>query len=537
MFRSGVCRFGTSLLSAPITMTESVSPDRASGLLLHITSLPSRYGIGDLGPQAYRFADFLAASGQRLWQVLPLVPTGYGYSPYAAPSTYAGNAMLISPDRLLEEGWLTGEDVGDVPDFPSDEVAFAGVSAYKTGLLRAAWGRFSRQASPSERQAFETYCTEHAAWLDDWALFETIKQDHEEKEWMTWDAALRDRDPSALLAYQEANVDRILMRKFWQFLFEEQWSELKAYCNERDIRIFGDLPIYVAQDSADVWANRSLFTLREDGYPTTIAGVPPDYFSETGQRWGNPLYKWDAMKATGYAWWTSRMARILELVDLVRLDHFRGFEAYWEVPATEETAINGHWRKGPGADLFESLERTLGAVPLIAENLGVITQGVTDLMQRFDFPGMAILQFAFDSDASNEFLPHNYDEPLVAYTGTHDNDTLVGWWTNTASTQDADQIARAKAYCTAYLGLEAGHEVEQLPWKALEALMQSVARFVVTPVQDLLGLGADARMNTPGTTDGNWGWRLAVDALDAGVGARLAQLTQETGRGAAQSHG
>ncbi|NBW94339.1 MAG: 4-alpha-glucanotransferase, partial [Bacteroidetes bacterium] len=439
MFRSGVCRFGTSLLSAPITMTESVSPDRASGLLLHITSLPSRYGIGDLGPEAYRFADFLAASGQRLWQVLPLVPTGYGYSPYAAPSTYAGNAMLISPDRLLEEGWLTGEDVGDVPDFPSDEVVFAGVSAYKTGLLRAAWGRFSRQASPSERQAFETYCTEHAAWLDDWALFETIKQDHEEKEWMTWDAALRDRDPSALLAYQEANVGRILMRKFWQFLFEEQWLELKAYCNERDIRIFGDLPIYVAQDSADVWANRSLFTLREDGYPTTIAGVPPDYFSETGQRWGNPLYKWDAMKATGYAWWTSRMARILELVDLVRLDHFRGFEAYWEVPASEETAIHGQWREGPGADLFDKLEKNLGDVPLIAENLGVITEGVTKLMDRFGFPGMAILQFAFDSDESNEFLPHNYREALVAYTGTHDNDTLMGWWSDTASTQNAEQ--------------------------------------------------------------------------------------------------
>ena len=514
----------------PTAMPDQSSAERASGLLLHITSLPSRFGIGDLGPEAYRFADFLADSGQTLWQVLPLVPTGYGYSPYAAPSTYAGNAMLISPDRLLEDGWLTREDVGELPDFPSDFVLFERVSAFKTRLLTAAWERFSNQASPSEQEAFEAYCQAHARWLDDWALFETIKSDHEEREWMTWEPILRDREPSALMAYEKDNAERIRMRKFWQYVFESQWQDLKAYCNERGVRIFGDLPIYVAQDSADVWAKRHLFTLEENGYPTTIAGVPPDYFSETGQRWGNPLYRWDSMRASGYAWWTSRMARILELVDYVRLDHFRGFEAYWEVPASEETAINGQWKQGPGADLFETLEKHLGEVPLIAENLGVITEGVTDLMARFDFPGMAILQFAFDSDETNEFLPHNYTEALVAYTGTHDNDTLMGWWTNTASTQDAEQIARAKAYCTEYLGLDAGHEAEQLPWKAISALMHSVARFVVTPVQDLLGLGADARMNTPGTTDNNWKWRLAPDALDAGVGARLAELTRETNR-------
>jgi len=511
-------------------MPESAQSTRASGLLLHITSLPSRFGIGDLGPEAYRFADFMAESKQTLWQMLPLVPTGYGYSPYAAPSTYAGNPMLISPDRLLEDGWLTTDDLGKLPTFSDDEVLFASVSAYKDQLLRAAWKRFSSQASPSEKEAFDAYCATHAGWLEDWSLFETIKQDHDEKEWVTWQPELRDREPAALIAYQADNADRIAMRKFWQYLFEQQWMDLKAYCNERGVKIFGDLPIYVAQDSADVWANRHLFTLQEDGYPITIAGVPPDYFSETGQRWGNPLYKWDSMRATGYAWWTSRMARILELVDLVRLDHFRGFEAYWEVPASEETAINGQWREGPGADLFEALEKNLGEVPLIAENLGVITDGVTNLMQRFGFPGMAILQFAFDSDETNEFLPHNYDEALVAYTGTHDNDTLMGWWTNTASTQDAEQIARAKAYCAEYLGLDAGQEAEQLPWKALESLMRSVARFAVTPVQDLLGLGADARMNTPGTTNDNWKWRLAPGALDAGVGARLAKLTEETGR-------
>lgn len=511
-------------------MSETHAAQRASGLLLHITSLPSRFGIGDMGPNAYQFADFLADSGQTLWQVLPLVPTGYGYSPYAAPSTYAGNAMLISPDRLLEEGWLTAEDIGELPAFPVDSVLFERVSAFKMPLLRRAWERFKQQASPWEVEAFDGWCAKNAAWLDDWALFESIKSRHEEREWMTWTPSLRDRDPSALKAYESEHADGIRMRKFWQYLFESQWTDLKAYCNERGVRIFGDLPIYVAQDSADVWANRHLFTLAPDGNPTTIAGVPPDYFSETGQRWGNPLYRWDSMRGAGYAWWTSRMARILELVDFVRLDHFRGFEAYWEVPATEETAINGVWRQGPGADLFEALEQQLGEVPLIAENLGVITDGVTNLMQRFDFPGMAILQFAFDSDESNEFLPHNYSEPLVAYTGTHDNDTMLGWWRDTASTQDEAQIARAKAYCVSYLGLEPGKEEEQLNWKALEALMRSVARFVVTPVQDLLGLGADARMNTPGTTDNNWGWRMAPDALDAGVGARLAALTKESGR-------
>jgi len=483
-----------------------------------------------MGPEAYRFADFMQASNQRLWQVLPLVPTGYGYSPYAAPSTYAGNPMLISPDRLIADGWLTEDDVSDLPSFEVDSVSFAGVSAYKSGLLAKAWKRFDRQASPAEQEAFSSWCMANAHWLEDWSLFEVIKSDHEEREWMTWEVALRDREPAAMKAYQEEHADAIRMRQFWQYLFEQQWKDLKSYCNERGVLIFGDLPIYVAQDSADVWANRQLFTLDESGHPTTIAGVPPDYFSETGQRWGNPLYRWDVMKASGYAWWVSRMARILELVDLVRLDHFRGFEAYWEVPASEETAINGVWRDGPGADLFDALEANLGDVPLIAENLGVITQGVTDLMDRFGFPGMAILQFAFDSDDSNEFLPHNYQEPVVAYTGTHDNDTLMGWWRETASTQDADQIARAKAYCASYLSLDEGQEEDQLPWKAFESLMRSVARFVVTPVQDVLGLGADARMNTPGTTNDNWGWRLAPGKLTDELAERLAMLTTESGR-------
>ncbi len=506
-----------------------MSNQRASGLLLHITSLPGRYGIGDMGPEAYRFADFLEASGQSVWQMLPLVPTGYGYSPYAAPSTYAGNALLISPDILIEQGLLVPDDVVNTPQYPSDKVLYHDVSAYKYSLLKKAWERFKKRDSVEQNEAFASYCSNQESWLSDYALFKAIKNQHDELEWMTWSAGLRNREQDALDRFSIEHADTIDMIKFWQYLFEKQWRALRSYCNERSINIWGDLPIYVAQDSADVWANRNLFTLDEDGYPTTIAGVPPDYFSETGQRWGNPLYRWDTMKATGYSWWISRMSRILELVDMVRLDHFRGFEAYWEVPASEETAINGVWREGPGPDLFVALEKELGQIPIIAENLGVITSGVTDLMEQFDFPGMAILQFAFDTDDSNEFLPHNYPESIVAYTGTHDNDTFMGWWTNTASTQGADEIARAKAYCASYLELDQNHP-EELPWQGLKSLMKSRARFVVTPVQDLLGLDANARMNTPGTTYDNWNWRLEDGLLTAELAGRLASLSESTRR-------
>jgi len=506
-----------------------MSNQRASGLLLHITSLPGRYGIGDLGPEAYRFADFLRASGQSVWQMLPLVPTGYGYSPYAAPSTYAGNALLISPDILVEEGLLLPEDVVTAPKYPSKKVLFSDVSAYKYDLLEKAWQTHKTQKSSERHEAFAAYCRRQEFWLADYALFKAIKNQHDELEWMTWSSGLRNRNQQSLDAFKNEHADAIDMIKFWQFLFEKQWRNLRSYCNDRSIKIWGDLPIYVAQDSADVWANRHLFPLDSDGYPETIAGVPPDYFSETGQRWGNPLYKWDSMKKSGYAWWISRMSRILELVDMVRLDHFRGFEAYWEVPASEETAINGVWRQGPGADLFVALENKLGQIPIIAENLGVITSGVTDLMEQFGFPGMAILQFAFDTDETNEFLPHNYPESIVAYTGTHDNDTFMGWWTNTESTQGEDEIARAKAYCAQYLDFDPNHP-EELPWMGLKSLMKSSARFVVTPVQDLLGLDAGARMNTPGTTYDNWNWRLEAGLLTDELAERLAALTTSTHR-------
>jgi len=519
----------STLASQLFTRSGPMSHARASGLLLHITSLPGRYGIGDLGPNAYAFADFMGRSGQTLWQVLPVVPVGYGYSPYAAPSTFAGNPMFISPDVLVQEGLLAESDVTDVPDFPEDTVDFGPVQEYKFRLLERAYERFKGAPGQSFRHDYEAFCSRHAAWLDDFALYEALKQQHDLREWTAWERPYVMRESAAMDEARTTHAERMDMIRFWQYLFDRQWHHLKSYCNERGVQIFGDLPIYVAQDSADVWANRDLFHLDADGLATVVSGVPPDYFSAIGQRWGNPIYRWDVMKQTDYAWWKARMARILELVDLVRLDHFRGFEAFWQVPASEATAVKGEWMQGPGADLFHALERDLGQLPLIAENLGVITQGVTDLMAEFGFPGMAILQFAFDSGASNEFLPHNYREPLVAYTGTHDNDTFMGWWTLTQSTQDAAVVEEAKAYCREYLDLACDPD-GAIHWRGIRALMGSVARFVVTPMQDVLGLGAEARMNTPGLSSGNWGWRMAPDALTDETAARLRGLSEMFGR-------
>ncbi|WP_456424539.1 4-alpha-glucanotransferase [Rhodocaloribacter sp.] len=502
---------------------------RSSGLLLHVTSLPGPYGIGDLGPSAYQFADFLAYTEQRIWQVLPLVPVGYGFSPYAGLSTFAGNPMLISPDRLREQELLQDHDLEPRPDFPEDRVDFDRVKVYKKGLLRIAFERFESDAAPDDRARFEAFCRQNAHWLDDYALFMTLKEAHGGSAWTDWPRDLVRREKKALDRAREAYAEEIRMRRFWQFLFAEQWRALKAYCNERDVRLFGDLPIYVAHDSADVWANPELFHLDETGRPTVVAGVPPDYFSETGQRWGNPLYRWDVMRKNKYEWWTRRMKKILEDVDLVRLDHFRGFAAYWEVPASEETAVNGQWVTGPGADLFRTLRKRLGKLPVIAENLGVITDDVVELMETFDFPGMAILQFAFDDDADAEFLPHNYERHLVAYTGTHDNDTVLGWWTNTQSTQDAETIRRAHQFCRHYLDLDERRERE-IHWAFIRALFGSVADVAILPLQDLLGLGSEARMNTPGESAGNWAWRFTSDALTIPIATRLRTLTQLYGR-------
>ncbi len=505
---------------------------RSSGLLLHVTSLPSPFGIGDLGPTAYRFVDLLAGSAQRVWQMLPVVPVAYSYSPYASPSTFAGNPMLISPERLLEAGLLHPDEVAEPPSLPDHAVAFEKVIPYKLTLLERAFERFEAGGDAVDRQAFAQFCKDNADWLDDYALFMALKEIHPDVSWTAWPPPLARRDPDTLARARTHYARAARRHMFWQYLFDRQWAALHSYCREKGIAILGDLPIYVAHDSADVWAHPKLFFLDETGNPTVVAGVPPDYFSETGQRWGNPIYRWDVMQDNGFAWWTQRLQKALSLFDTIRLDHFRGFAAYWEVPADEETAINGRWVDAPGTAIFEQLQANLGPLPILAENLGIITDDVVALMKRFDFPGMAVLQFAFGGDADGEHLPHNYPTALVAYTSTHDNDTLVGWWNNDQSTLGAEAVARERAYALQYLNLDPD-DMQDLHWRCIRVLMASSASLVVTPVQDVLGLDSRARMNTPGTVGGNWGWRLLPDQFDHLAGepaARLRALTQIYGR-------
>ena len=489
---------------------------RSSGLLLHVTSLPGPYGIGDLGPEAYRFVDLLAEAGQTMWQLLPLTPTGLGHSPYASPSTFAGNPLLISPEALVEEGWLTADDL-DQPALPADRVDFERVASLKRGLLRQAFERARESGFPADYHAF---CEQHADWLDDYALFAALRDHYDGAAWPEWSPALARRVPGALDAAHAEHAEAVEQRRFAQFVFARQWEGLHDYARSRGVSIFGDLPIYVAHDSADVWANRDLFHLDPDGWPTAVAGVPPDFFSATGQRWGNPLYRWNHMRERGYAWWTARLARTLDLFDLVRLDHFRGFEAFWAIPADEPTAVGGRWAEGPGANLFDALGQALGhPLPLVAEDLGLITPEVRDLMDRFDLPGMAVLQFAF-GDPASEYLPHNYRPRLAAYTGTHDNDTIAGWW----RTLDDE----ARAFARRYLRLEETNE--PVHWAAVRAVLASVANLAVVPMQDVLGLGSEARMNVPGEEDGNWAWRFAWKDVDARAFARLRDLSELYGR-------
>ena len=478
---------------------------RAAGILLHPTSLPGRFGIGDLGPQAYAFADFLAAAGQHIWQVLPIGPTGYGDAPYQAFSAFAGNPLLISPDKLVEHGYLSASDIADVPAFPNAEVDFGWVVPYKSGLLRKAHRNF---ASTS---AFDAFVQKHAAWLEPYARFMALKSLNGGRMWTEW---TRHTPDPAEIAFQE----------FVQFEFFREWHDLKQYCAERAVRIFGDLPIYVAHDSADVWSNRDIFELDESGNPERVAGVPPDYFSATGQLWGNPIYNWARLTETNFRWWIDRLRATLDVFDMIRIDHFRGFEAYWAVPANEETAIHGAWIKAPGGQLFEAARKELGELPIVAENLGVITPEVENLRARFGFPGMAVLQFAFGTDPqSPTFRPHNYPHEIVAYTGTHDNDTTLGWWNSAGaghSTRSLDDIQREREFAKAYLHT-GGREMN---WAFIRAVLSSVADTAVVPLQDVLGLASVARMNTPATTSGNWKWRFTEDALTDALRDRLGQL-------------
>jgi len=491
--------------------------------LLHPTSFPGPYGLGDLGDEAYRFIDWMHSAGQRVWQILPLGPTGYGDSPYQSFSAFAGNPLLISPDKLVESGVLSPNDMKDAPELPEGHAEFDAVAEWKSQLLRRAYENFKARASDSGLQGFESFCNEMANWLDDFALYMALKEGHNGKAWTEWDPGLAQRDYHVVNMARHELQDVIDMHRFVQFQFYKQWWELRHYCNERDIIIVGDMPIYVAHDSVDVWANQDKFLLDEEGEPTVVAGVPPDYFSETGQLWGNPIYNWEAMAADGYGWWVSRMRTQLRTVDVVRIDHFRGFEAYWQVPAEEETAINGEWIDGPRDGLFEAFRHALGHdLPIMAENLGIITEEVEALRERFNLPGMAVFQFGFGEDAkSSAFPPHTFTKNLVAYTGTHDNDTTLSWWKELSKTDK-----KIAAYIKDYLDTS-GREFN---WVAMRALAASVADTVIFPLQDVLGLGNEARMNKPGQPEGNWKWRYKPNDLTAKTAKRLKDVTELYGR-------
>jgi 4-alpha-glucanotransferase len=496
-----------------------VSFPRASGILLHPTSLPGRFGIGDLGPEAYKFLDFLAAAGQRIWQVLPLGPTGYGDSPYQLFSAFAGNPLLISLEMLADEGLLTAGELAQAPEFPADQVDYGRVIRFKMPLLRAAYKRFESSAE------FDSFRNENAAWLDDFSLFMALKEAHGgEAIWSRWEPQIAARQPAALAEWRARLAEDIAALQFTQYLFFRQWRALHDYARDRGIQIMGDLPIYVAHDSADVWANPRLFQLDEQGDPAVMSGVPPDYFSATGQLWGNPIYRWDRMAEAGFPWWIDRLRASLALVDIIRVDHFRGIEAYWEVPAGETTAQNGRWVKGPGAALFEALQNALGELPIVAENLGVITPEVEAIRTQFGFPGMAILQFAFGKDPqAPDFKPHNYPRDRVAYTGTHDNDTTAGWWSSEGagdSTRTPEDVRQEREFTRKYLATD-GREMH---WVFIRTLMASVANTVLFPLQDVLGLGSEARMNTPAVPSGNWRWRYRAGMLTPEIGARLKEL-------------
>jgi 4-alpha-glucanotransferase len=507
-----------------------VSFSRSSGILLHPTSLPGHFGVGDLGPGAYRFADFLLASGQSLWQVLPLGPTGYGDSPYACFSAFAGNTLLISPEQLAQDGLLAQDDVASAPAFEDEErVDFQAANEFKKRLLEKAFALFRQTTDTGLRIAFESFCQRYASWLDDYALFRALKDAHGGAAWNEWEPALVRRDEAALGRARAHLRDEIEAQKFYQFLFFKQWFALKAYANERGIKLIGDIPIFVAHDSADVWTNPEQFKLDERGAPLVVAGVPPDYFSSTGQLWGNPLYNWERMRADGFRWWIARVAATLQTVDILRIDHFRGFAACWEIPGGDRTAERGRWVEAPGRELFTAIRQALGQLPIIAEDLGVITPDVEALRDDFGFPGMRILQFAFGGDPLNHDLPHNYHHNVVVYTGTHDNDTTVGWFKSeagTGSTRDAAQIEREREFCMKYLQTD-GREIH---WDFIRAVLASVADTAVVPLQDVLGLGTRARMNLPNSTSGNWAWRYKSDALSDDTGRRLKELTELYGR-------
>jgi 4-alpha-glucanotransferase len=498
---------------------ETMNRPRSSGVLLHPTCFPGKYGIGDLGAEAYRFVDFLVDAKQSLWQVLPLGPTGYGDSPYASFSSHAGNPLLIDLERLAEDGDLTAKELSTAPSFPAHYVDYGPVIEWKMNMLQCAVQRFEHRASPQRREAFEQFCAEKRHWLDDYALFMALKSAHGGTMWNAWELGLIQRQRAVLGAWREKLAGQARFHKYTQFQFFLQWTALRRYANQRGIKIIGDIPIFVAPDSADAWSDPQVFYMNEEGQLTVIAGVPPDYFSPTGQRWGNPLYRWDTIAADGFRWWIRRIQSVLELVDVLRIDHFRGLETYWEIPAAEPTAVRGHWVNGPGDAFFQALRGALGnELPIIAEDLGMITDEVRALRKRVGLPGMKVLHFAFTEGPDHEYLPHNYTSDYVVYLGTHDNDTTIGWFSSREQ-KEHDAILR-------YLGRDG----QDVVWSLMQLAFMSVADTAIVTVQDLLRLGSEARMNIPGTTGGNWQWRYWPGALDDEIARWLGELTETYGR-------
>ncbi|MGB3766439.1 MAG: 4-alpha-glucanotransferase [Phormidesmis sp.] len=494
---------------------------RTSGILLHPTSLPGRYGIGDLGAQAYRFVDFLIETQQTLWQILPLGPTGHGNSPYMCYSALAGNPLLINLENLQSQGLLTAEELTLTAPFSAVAVDYDAVGTFKLDALRKAAARFKKAADPSIEAEYKQFIKESSDWLEDYALFMAIKQINDNKPWSQWDADLAHRQTEAMNRIRLELSDEILFHEFMQFQFWRQWLELKNYANANGIQIGGDMPIYVAHDSADVWARPENFSLDQETLePALMAGVPPDFFSVTGQLWGNPTYNWEAIEANGFDWWLQRLRALLRQVDLIRIDHFRGFEAFWAVEAGQETAINGRWIEAPGEAFFEKVSAELGELPFLAEDLGLIDEKVEALRDKFDFPGMKILLFAFGGGPNNPYLPFNVSSNFAIYTGTHDNNTTVGWFDHQATELEKYNLAT-------YVG---PFSAENVHWAMIRLALGSVANQAVVPLQDLMGLGSDARMNTPGVAEGNWEWRYSEAMITSQMKRGLKQLTEVYGR-------
>ncbi len=493
---------------------------RLSGVLVHPTSFPSRFGIGDLGSGAREFLDFLNQSNQNLWQLLPIGPTGFGDSPYQCVSAFAGQPLLISPDELVKEGLLSESDLYDIPYSDPWRVNYGEVIPFKKRILRKTWENFQSRGKGLFFDSFQKFCEDERYWLLDYALFMSIKESQEGRSWTDWPRELQNPGPVRKQALRAKFSDEIKYYSFVQFLFYHQWDALRNYAKERDITIIGDLPLFLSHDSADVWAHKELFELDSKGFPIEISGVPPDLFSQTGQLWGNPLYHWENHKKDHYAWWTARIKKQLELADYIRIDHFQGFELYWGTKYGSENAINGHWRKGPGKEFFETVEKNLGQhLPIIAEDLGILTDEVVDMRDSFNYPGMKILQYAFNNPYDNDLLPHHFIENSVCYTATVDTDTTIGWY------QSAYEPSKDKA--RRYMNTDGS----AINWDFIRTAMGSIARFAIFPIQDVLSLGSDARMNIPGKIDGNWGFRYPGDLLHKNLVGYLKQITECYGRG------